>query len=102
MQADARRVAAQRQPFLHREQDLADSEKADDRDKEIDATQQVAEAEGHAQLTGDRIHADAGEQQTERHGNDCLVLGLPPQPDERAEGQKIDGEEFRRPELQRE
>ena len=101
-QADARRVAAQRQPLLHGEQDFADSEQPDDCDKEIDPAQQIAEAEGHAQLAGNGVHADTGKQQAERHGNDGLVLRLPPQPDERTEGQKIDGEEFRRAELQRE
>ena len=60
------------------------------------------EAEGHAQLAGDRIHADAGEQQSERKRDDGLVLVLAAQPDERAEGQQIDREEFRRPEAQRE
>ena len=59
-------------------------------------------AEGHAQLAGHRVHADAGEQQAERHRNDGLVLGLAAEPDKGAEGQQIDREEFRRPEFQRE
>jgi len=33
------------------------------------------------------------------HGNDGLVLLLAPQADEGAEGEEIDREEFRRPEL---
>src|SRR2546427_750735 len=81
------RIAAQRQPLLHRQQDLADPEQADDRDQEVDAAQELVRPEGHAQLAGDSVHADPGEQQAERHGDDGLVLLLSPEPDERAEGQ---------------
>ena len=59
-------------------------------------------AEGHAQLAGHGVHADAGQQQAERHRDDGLVLGLAAEADEGAEGQQIDREEFRRPEFQRE
>ena len=59
-------------------------------------------AEGHAQLAGHRVHADAGQQQAERHRDDGLVLGLAAEADEGAEGEQIDREEFRRPEFQRE
>ena len=100
-QADRGGMTAQREPLLHGQQDLADSEQPDDRDQEIDAAQQRVPAEGHAQLTGDGIHADRGQQQAERHGDDGLVLFLAPQADERAEGQQVDGKEFRRPEAQR-
>ena len=95
-------MAAQREPLLHGQQDLADAEQADHRDQEVDAAQQFGPAEGHAQLAGDRIHADAGKQQAERHRDDGLVLVFAAQADERAEGQQIDGEEFRRAEPQRE
>ena len=78
-QADARGVAAQREPLLHRQQDFADAEQADDGDQEVDAAQQLARAEGHAQLAGHGVHADAGEQQAERHGDDGLVLVLAPE-----------------------
>ena len=101
-QADRGRVAAQREPLLHRQQDLADAEEADHGDQEVDAAQQRIEAEGHAQLAGDRVHADRRQQQAERHRDDRLVLRLAPQPDERAEREQVDGEEFRRPEAQRE
>ncbi|MGY3595083.1 hypothetical protein ACVIGB_003132 [Bradyrhizobium sp. USDA 4341] len=101
-QADAGGVSAQRQALLHREQDLADAEQADDSDEEVDAAQQLGGAKRHAQLPGHRIHADAGKQQPERHRDHGLVLGLAAEADERAEGQEIDGEEFRRAKLQRE
>ena len=93
---------AQREPLLHREQDFADAEQADDRDQEVDAAQELVRAERHAQGAGDRIHADAGEQQAERHGNDGLVLILASEAHERAERQQVDREKFRRPEPQRE
>ena len=95
-------VPAQRQPLLHRQQDFADPEQADHRDQEIDAAQQFVGAEGHAQLAGHGVHADAGEQQAERHRDHGLVLGFAPEADERTEGQEIDREELRRPEFERE
>src|SRR2546427_6571104 len=85
--ADAGGMAAQRQPLLHRQQDLADAEQADDRDQEVDAAQELVRPEGHAQLARDSVHAGPGEQQAERHGDDGLVLLLAPEPDKRAEGQ---------------
>ena len=95
-------MAPQRQTLLHGQQDFADPEQADHRDQEVDAAQQLAGAEGHAQLAGHRIHADAGQQQPERHRDQGLVLLLAPEADEGAEGQQIDREEFRRPEFERE
>src|SRR5260221_2083691 len=65
-QADAGGVAAQREPLLHRQQDLADAEQADHRDQEVDAAQEIARAEGHAQLPGDRLHADARDREPQR------------------------------------
>ncbi|MGY4287205.1 hypothetical protein ACVWXO_006425 [Bradyrhizobium sp. LM2.7] len=93
--------AAQRQAFLHGQQDLADPEQADDGNEEVDASQQLRGAEGHAQLARHGIHADAGEQEAERHRDHRLVLGLAPEADEGAEGQQIDREELGRAELQR-
>jgi hypothetical protein len=61
-QADAGCVAAQRQTLLHRQQDFTDAKQADDSDQEVDAAQQFGGAEGHTELAGHRIHADAGEQ----------------------------------------
>src|SRR5712671_4102911 len=100
-QADLGGMAAEREAFFHRQQDFADAEETDDRDEKVDAAEQLAPAEGHSQLGGNRVHADACEQQAERHRDDRLVLFLPSQPHERAERQQIDREEFRRPELQR-
>ena len=100
-QGDAGGVAAQRQALFHGEQDFADAEQADDGDQEVDAAQQLRRTEGHAQLAGHGVHADAGEQQAERHRNHRLVLGLAAEPDKGAEGEQIDREEFRRPEFQR-
>ncbi len=71
-------------------------------DQEVHAAQQVVRAEGHAQLARDGVHADACQQQPERHGDDGLVLVLLAQADEGTEGEEVHGEEFRRPELQRE
>ena len=51
---------------------------------------------------GHRVHADAGQQQAERHRDDGLVLVLAAEADERAERQQIDREELRRPEAKRE
>ena len=93
-------MAAQGEPLFHGEQDLADAEKADHRDEEVDAAEEFAPAEGHAQLARYRVHAHAGEQQSERHGDDGLVLLLAPEADEGAKGQEINREKFRRPEPQ--
>ncbi len=101
-QADAGGVAAQGEPLFHGEQNLADAEESDHRDQKVDAAQKLVPAEGHAQCAGDRVHADPGEQEAERHRNDGLVLVLAPEPHERAERQEIDGEEFRRSKSQRE
>ena len=95
-------MAAQRQALFHGEQNFADAEEADDRDEEIDAAQKIVEAECHAELAGNRIHADPGEQQPERHRDHDLVALFLAETDERTEGQKIDGEKFRRPEAKRE
>ena len=59
---DAGGVAAQRQALFHGQQDFADAEQADHGDQEVDAAQQFRRTEGHAQLAGHGVHADAGEQ----------------------------------------
>ncbi len=94
-------MALEGQALLHRQQDLADAEQADHGHQEVDATEQLGPAEHHAQLAGHGVHADAGEQQAQRHRDDNLVPCLPAQPHERTEGQQIDREEFRRSEAQR-
>ena len=99
---DAGGVAAQRQPLFHGQEDFADAEQADDGDQEVDAAQEFRRTEGHAQLAGHGVHADAGEQEAERHRNDRLVLGFTAEPDKRAEREQIHREEFGRPEFQRE
>src|SRR5207237_3603686 len=101
-QADAGGMPAQREPLLHGEQNLADAEQADNGDQKIDAAQKLGRAKGHAQLAGHGVEADAGEQEAYRHRDDGLVLFLAPQAYERAEGEQIDGEEFRWSELERE
>jgi hypothetical protein len=87
-------------PLFHRQHDLADAEQADHGHQKVDAAEQLAPAEGHAQLAGNRIHADAGEQQAKRHGDDRLVLFLAPEADKRAECEQINREELRRAEAQ--
>src|SRR5262245_30565228 len=99
-QADARCMAAKRQPFLHGEQDFADPEKPDDCDEKVDAAQEIAEPEGHAQLTGYGVHSDAGEQEAERHGNDGFVFRFAPEAYERTKSEEIDGENLKRPKSQ--
>src|SRR5262245_29084562 len=84
-QADARCMAAERKPLLHGEQNFADPEQPDDCDEKVDATQEIAEAECRAQLTGYGVHSDTGEQQAERHGNDGLVFRFAPEAHERTE-----------------
>ena len=63
--------------------------------------EQLRRPKRHAQLPGHGVHADAGEQQAQRHRNDRLVLVLAAEADKGAEGQEIDGEELRRAEFQR-
>jgi hypothetical protein len=48
--------------------------------QEADTAQEVGEAESRAQLARHRVHADAGQQQAQRHGDDDLCF-LAPQPD---------------------
>ncbi len=91
-QADLGGMTAQRQALLHRQQDFADSEQAEHGDQKLMPRNRSLEPEGHAQLAGHRIHADAGEQQAERHRDDGLVFFLAAEADERAEGQEIDRE----------
>jgi hypothetical protein len=55
------------EPFLEREQDLADAEQADHRDQEVEAGEQVRRAEGEAQRAGDGVGADRGEREAEHH-----------------------------------
>src|SRR3546814_732877 len=54
-------LALERQAFLHRQQDLADAEQADDGDEEVEAAQQLVPAEGHAQLPRRRVLSDGGQ-----------------------------------------
>ena len=64
--------------------------------------QQLGEAEGQAQLAGDGVEADRGEREADHHRGDGLERRLLAHADEAAEGEEIDREVLRRPELQRE
>ena len=92
-------LALERQALLHREQDLAQAEEADHRDQEVEALQQRAAAEGHAQRAGHRVEADRGEREAQHHRRDRLHRRLAAHADEAAERQELDREVLGRPEL---
>ena len=102
LRVDLRGVAAEAQALFHGQQDLADTEQADHRDQEVEAAQQFGEAERQTQLPGHLIEADRAERKADHHRGDGLERRLLAQADEAAEGEEIDREDFRRPELQRE
>ena len=79
-----------------------DAEQADDRDQEVEALQQLGQAERHAQLAGDRVEADRREREAQHHRRDGLDRRLAAHADEAAEGQELDREELGRAELERE
>ena len=99
---DAGGAALEVQAFLDRHQNLADAEQADDGDQEVEAGEQRLGAEGEPQAAGDLVGADTGKGETEHHRRNHLERRLPAHADEGAEGQKIDGEVFRRAEIKRE
>jgi len=101
-EADARALALEGQAVFHRQQDLTDAEQADHRYQAVEALGQLGEAVGHAQLPGDGVHADGGEREAEHHRGDRLSERLAAHADEAAEGEQLYGEEFGRPELERE
>ena len=63
---------------------------------------QLGESEGQPQLAGDAVEADRGERKADHHGGQRLERRLLAHADEAAEGEEIDAELLRRPELQRE
>ena len=80
--------------LLHRQQDLADAEQADDSDQEVEAAHQLVRTEGEPQIARNRVEADAGERKAEHHrGGGLEGRGLA-HADEAAEGEEIDGEEL--------
>ena len=91
--------ALEHQPLLDGEQDLADAEEADHRDQEVEALQQLHVAEGEAQLPGHGVDADRGEREAQHHRRDGLEGRALGHADEGAEGEQVDREELRRPEL---
>jgi hypothetical protein len=99
---DAGGAAFEAQALLHGEQDLADAEQADDGDEEIEAVQQLGKSERQAQLPGDVVEPDGSKGESDHHRRDGLERRLFAHADEAAEGEEVDGEFFRRPELQRE
>src|SRR5690606_22321511 len=70
------------QATFHRREDLSDTEEANDRNQEVEAVQEVIEAERHAELAGDAIHADGGEREAESHGREGLPGTPAPHADE--------------------
>ena len=64
-------LALELQALLHRQQDLADAEQPDHRDQEVEAAQQLGEAERQAQLAGDVVEPDGGEREADHHGGDA-------------------------------
>ena len=102
LQVDLRVLALEGEALLHGEQDLADAEQADHRDQEVEAAQQLVGAEGQAQLPGHAVQPDRRQREAQHHRAQDLGRRLLAHADEAAEGQEVDREEFRRPELQRE
>jgi hypothetical protein len=94
--------AVERQPFLHRQQNLSDAEQSDHRDEEVEALHQARQAECQTQLSGHDVDADRRKRKSEHHRNDDLPGRPFAHADEAAERQQIDREKFRRPELERE
>jgi hypothetical protein len=97
---DAGRLAGEAQALFHRQQDLADAEQADHRDQEVEAAHQLGEAEGHAQLTRDRVHADRSQREAERHRHQDLERRALAHADEAAEREQVDRKELRCAELE--
>src|SRR5216683_4374683 len=92
---------AEGQPLLHREQDLADAEEADDGHDEVEALHQLGDPEGQAELAGHDVEAGGGEDEAEQDRHQRLERVAAAQTDERRERQKLDREELGGPELQR-
>ena len=99
---DLGRLSFEGKAFFHGHENLANTEQADHGDQEIEALEQFRVAEGHAQLAGDGVHADGGEGEAQHHGRDGLGRRLLAHAHEAGEGEQLHGEEFRRPEFERE
>ena len=93
--------ALESQPLLDAQQDLADAEQPDDGDDEIEALHQLGDAEGQAQLAGHDVEPDGGEDEADQDRHERLERVAAAEPDETGEGEELDGEELRRPELER-
>jgi hypothetical protein len=93
--------AFEAQPLLDGKHDLADAEEADDSDDKIESLHQSGNAEGHAQLPGNNVEADARKNKPDHDRNDGLQRIAAAQAYEGGESQKLDRENFRRAESQR-
>ena len=93
-------AAGELQAALHRREDLADAEQADDGDQEVEADQQLVVTEGHAQRAGHLVEADGAQREAQAHGGQHLEGRALAHADEAGEGQEEDREELGRPELQ--
>ena len=89
------------QPFLNREEDLADAEEADNRHHKVEAAHELDRAKGQTELTADDIHANRCQDETQYGGSQGLDRGATSQTDKGAERQELDTEKFRRAELER-
>ena len=101
-EADGGMRAGEFQAALHRGKDLADAEKADHGHEEIEADQQLLLPEGHPKRAGHLVQADRTQREAEAHGGQHLEGRASAHSYKAGERKKVDREELRRTELQRE
>ena len=101
LDADLGALAFEGQTLFHRQQNLADAEKPDHRDQKIEALEQIRHAIGHAQLAGDRVHADRRQRKAQHHRGKGLGRCFLAHAHEAAEGEQLHRKEFRWTEFQR-
>jgi hypothetical protein len=90
------------EPRLHGGEDFPDAEQPDHGNEEVEANQQMVLPEGHAQRAGHLVEPDGAQRKAQTHGRQHLERRASSHAHEAGEREEVDGEEFGRPECQRE
>src|SRR5262245_5323820 len=101
MRVQFRARALKFKPFFDRKEDLANAEEPDDSDDKVEAFHQRGDAKGHAQLPGDDVETDRGENKSDEDRHKRLEGVAASETDKARKRQQLDGKKLWRPELQR-
>src|SRR4030042_5238837 len=100
LQRERRFVTFHLQAFFDREKDLTESKEPDNGNDKVKPSHEGNRTESHAQLAAHNIHANPGQNESEKDGDQRLESGLPSQPGHRTKGQDHHRGSFRGAELE--